>query len=262
MNDLLQKITSILINGSKNKKLPKGHVDLLLGAVAISALSNQALAESKVLDKSDLTSKGYIIDVAQIVKESGVESVDINTISFKLSSDSSGLLIDIGEGLFKYIPSDLSNKEISFVISAKGIDTVVTTVLFAESQLIDFSAINLNSILNDEFILSHQPKLLKHIEYTKPAEELSIRESFAKSWNDFIDELNSDESVQHSKIDVNFDMSALGLGILALAGGGSSGSSGSSGEDLNGVASHGTLENARVFLDLDGDTTSDANEIF
>lgn len=60
MNNPLQKIISLLIN---SKRISKNKIDLLLGAVAISALSSQVIAKVENIDQPNLASKGYIVDL-------------------------------------------------------------------------------------------------------------------------------------------------------------------------------------------------------
>jgi VCBS repeat-containing protein len=216
---IIHTISKLLLNKT-GSKLSKQRVDYLLSALALSALSNQALAADN--------EKGYEIDVSQLAKAQGVEINDISKVEITLSDPSQGEIIALGNGVFQFVPAKEAS-DVSFMVSGDGI---------ANSFTSSFSA----------------------------AAEVSLQENFAKSWNDFIDSLSATDSAATSKIDVDFDMSALGLGILALAAGGSGGA-GSGGAanvlaTLSGVASHGTLENARVFLDLDGDSVWDANEVY
>ena len=209
----IHTITKLLLNNTNRKKITKQRVDYLLSALALSALSQQALAGG--------SEEGYKIDVKKLAQDAGIEITDINKVELTLAEGSKGEVVSLGKGVFEFVPAEGSTN-VTFVIGGSGIASSFTS---------DFSV----------------------------AVGTSLQEGFAKSWNDFIDSLSSDSSISASKVEVDFDMSALGLGVLALAAGGSS-SAANILQTLTGVASHGTLENARVFLDLDGDSVWDAND--
>ena len=233
MNTVLQQIVSLILFKDRNKKISTQRIDVLLSAIAISALSHHASAKEESLESSPLNeSKGYLVDLLKLAKEAGISNANLSEISLGLSSENSGILTDLGNGLFKFFPSE-ATQEVSFVISAEGMaNPVVAVVSFSDVQLIDFNVATQEMLSGSEFIQSHHPIILKQTEYAHPIEELSVRDSFVKSWNDFIDGLTEREEMtapkhglDHSKIDLDFDMSAVGLGILALAASGSSGSS-------------------------------------
>jgi VCBS repeat-containing protein len=212
---VINTVAKLLLKNTTKKKLSKQRIDYLLSVLALSTLSNQALAEGG--------EKGFNIDVTKLAKDAGVEITDINKVELTLVDASSGKIIALGDGIFQFMPAE-GAIDVAFIVGGYGVASSFTS---------SFSA----------------------------AAGSSLQESFAKSWNDFVDNLSSD-SVNTTKIDANFDMAALGLGVLAIAAGAGGSSASEVLQTLSGVASHGTLENARVFLDLDGDSVWDSNETF
>jgi len=212
---VVNSIVKLLMENKGEKRLSKQRSNYLLSALALTALSDQALA--KGLEKS------YKIDVKKIAKESGVEITDLNKIEVTLADASSGEIIAMGDGVFQFIPAD-GVINASFVIGGTGL---------ASQLSVDFST---------------------------PSDS-SFQEGFVQSWDSFVDSLSSN-SADTTKVELAFDGSMLGAAIALMAVGGGSSSASAVSQTLSGVASHGTLENARVFLDLDGDSVWDANEVF
>ena len=213
----MKAINSIikLLLGSKGKdknKLSKQRADYLLSVLALTALSDQALA--KGLEKS------YKIDVKKIAKEAGIEITDINNIEVTLVDASAGEIVYLGDGIFQFIPANgVTNA--SFLIGGTGLTGQLS---------VDFSSTS----------------------------DSHLQETFVKSWDSFVDNLTVDSVSTVSVSGGSIGLGILGLG-LALSGGSSSSEDS---EDLSGAVSDGLLQDARVFLDLDGDAVYDVGEIY
>ena len=92
----INTVAKLLLKSATKKKLSKQRIDYLLSVLALSALSNQALAEGG--------EKGFNIDVTKLAKDAGVEITDINKVELTLVDVSSGKIIALGDGIFQFIP--------------------------------------------------------------------------------------------------------------------------------------------------------------
>ena len=223
----INTISKLLPGDLKRKKLSKQQIEYLIAAFALSTISSQALAETQPIPEK-VEAKGYLVDVVELAKAAGIEITDINSVVVALADTSLGQVINLGNGIFQFIPAEgLSDSEISFVISGEGIaQSVYTIVSFADATAMAGETVSIDSF------------------------DASV---YSSSLATFVSSAEVDSEVDPFSTVVNFDISGIALaGVAAFAGlGGSSASEVLT--TLSGVISHGTLKNAQVFLDADSD---------
>jgi len=122
---IIHTISKLLLNKT-GSKLSKQRVDYLLSALALSALSNQALAADN--------EKGYEIDVSQLAKAQGVEINDISKVEITLSDPSQGEIIALGNGVFQFVPAKEAS-DVSFMVSGDGIANSFTSSFSAAAEV-------------------------------------------------------------------------------------------------------------------------------
>jgi len=120
----LNMLIKILLNSKNKKNLSKQRVDYLLSALAISALSSQAQAESG--DKS------YKIDVVKLAEEAGVEITDVNKVGVRLAEGVKGEIVNLGNGIFEVFLAD-GVSEVNFIVSGSGLASTFTSSFSANS---------------------------------------------------------------------------------------------------------------------------------
>jgi len=287
----MNTIIKLLLSAQSRKKLSKERIDYLLGALALSALSGQASAQSN--------EKGNLINAAELAKEIGVEVSDISKVMLTLSDTSSGELISLGNGIYQFIPAKGVDSAL-FVVSGSGVEHSFTSNFEVTGNVenFDFSLDNLiksldfsntvdksESSTTDNSVSDKIENFFSDLRSelaSKNADKIDVDasdssfghalsnffdvdasdSSFGHALSNFFDEFNSDvDDISSADVNYSYVIPGVGLAVLALASGGSSVAAEIL-QVLSGVASHGTLENARVFLDLDGDSVWDSNEIF
>ena len=89
---------SKLITSSKTKqKLSKEKNNYLLSVLALAALPDKIFAENEIPEKIEI--KGYLIDVAKLAEEAGIEVSAIEELVIALADPSLGELIYLGNGI-------------------------------------------------------------------------------------------------------------------------------------------------------------------
>ena len=107
-------ISKLILSSKAKQKLSKENSNYLLSVLALAALPSKIFADNKIPEKVEI--KGYLIDVAKLAKESGIEVSDIEELVITLSNPSYGQLIYLGNGIYQFIPSS-GILEISFTIT-------------------------------------------------------------------------------------------------------------------------------------------------
>jgi len=264
-------ITQLILNNRLTKGTPKSKFNPLLSVLALSALSEQAFADAKLEVPETIEVKGYLVDLTKLLKEAGVSVSQIDKVTASLVESQSGEWVALGQGLFQFIPESVSVTEAPLLIKIIGAglsQETIAKISFADAKAMhsDTSTMKVSDFDSASFSSSF-PTLLSAREYTAAEKETGLRDSFSQSWNDFFNDLDdkNSEDASHTEINADFDMSSLGwallgvgaaAGVAIVAGGGSSGSSASASApdvEIGGVASHGTLKNAQVFLDANSD---------
>jgi len=188
-------------------------------------LSALAISALSAQAQAEGSQKSYKIDVKQLAKEAGVKISDVNKVEVKLAEGGQGEVVNLGGGIFEVTLAE-GVSSVNFIVSGSGVESVFTS---------SFSTTSISTLKQD----------------------------FSNSWNEFIDSLTA-ESASSTQITADFDASALGLAVLAVAVSGGSSSSASVAAvipevlaDISLVVSKGTLQNAQVFLDADNDGVLD-----
>jgi len=186
-------------------------------------LSALAISALSTQAQAEGGNKSYKIDVKQLAKDAGVKVSDVSNVELKLAEGAKGEVVNLGNGIFEVTLAE-GVTDVNFIIGGSGVESVFTS---------SFSSNGISALKQD----------------------------FANSWNEFVDGLSSDNT-STTQITADFDASALGLAVLAVAVSGGSSAVASvasvvSLSDLSLTVSKGTLENAQVFLDADNDGVLD-----
>ncbi|MGE4594731.1 MAG: hypothetical protein AAEF23_04330, partial [Gammaproteobacteria bacterium] len=228
----MNTISKLLPNDLKKKNLSKQQIEYLIAAFALSAFSGQVLAETQSTPEK-VEIKGYLLDVAKIAEAAGVEITDINQVVLTLSDGALGQLINLGNGIFQFIPAEgLTDSEISFVISGSGINQSLAAIV----SFADATAMVGDTVSIDGFDAS----------------------AYSSSLPMFVSATEIASDADSSKVDFSLDLSGMALaGVAAFAGfSGFSSSTTTVAEVLSTISlviSEGTLEKAQVYLDADSD---------
>ena len=216
---VIEIISKLILSSKAKHKLPKEKSNYLLYVLALAALPGKIFADNKTPEKVEI--KGYLIDVATLAKEAGIEVSDIEELVIAIADPSLGQLIYLGNGIYQFIPSS-GISEISFTITnADASQSNIVSLSFEEALPLDGGTIDYS-----DFDVS-----------------------------DFQGSLISNASVT-----VGVDLVAMGAGFMAMGailGQSSTTTTSTTTTDLEGVISEGLLKDAQVFLDLDGDGALD-----
>jgi len=134
---ILKSIIKSIQNNKDTKKSPRSQY--ILGVLAMSAIADKVMANEQAIK-----TEGVIIDVVKLLKEQGIAVTpeNINDIVLALAEGQEGQLIDLGYGLYQFIPAD-AQADIALQISSILLDTPITT----EISLIDFTPVTDSTIL-------------------------------------------------------------------------------------------------------------------
>jgi len=238
-------IATMLLHKARSRKISKQRLDLLLSTLAIAALSDKVAAASQ----DGAPAKSYRIDIAKLAEEAGIEVVDVENLLLSLADGDTGQLISLGGGIYLFIPAT-AGAETDLVISDPGVGQTVMTVSFRDSADIStqHTGFDMASLDPGQYV-SNFLQLATAELADKPAHKPGYKADEHGPGADQPDAAN---------VTVNVEMSGMGLGlvVLALAASGSSSASEVL-QTLAGVISHGTLQNAQVFLDANSDGTLD-----
>jgi len=133
LSTLKSIIKSIQNNKDKKDSNKSPRTQYILSVLAISAIADKAMANEQAIKP-----EGVIIDVVKLLKEQGITVTpeNINDIILALVEGQDGQLIDLGYGLYQFIPVD-AKAEINLQISSTLLDAPITT----EISLIDFTPV-------------------------------------------------------------------------------------------------------------------------
>jgi len=127
----LKSIIKSIQNIKKTKQSPR--IQYILSVLAMSAIADKVMANEQPIQK-----EGIIIDVVKLLKDQGilVTPENINDIVLALIEGQEGQLIDLGYGLYQFIPAN-AQAVINLQISSVLLDFPITI----EISLIDFAPI-------------------------------------------------------------------------------------------------------------------------
>ena len=148
-------------------------------------LSVLAISAISTQTQAEGGNKSYKVDIKKLAEEAGVKVSDVSNVELKLAEGAKGEIVNLGNGIFEVTLTE-GVTDVSFIVGGSGVESAFTS---------SFSA---NSVS-------------------------ALKQDFANSWNEFIDSLNADNSsMSDMQITANFDASALGLAVLAVAASGGS----------------------------------------
>jgi hypothetical protein len=110
----MELLSRMLLSSSIKQKIPKVTNNHLLTVLALAALPSKVFAAKETPEKVEI--KGYLLDVAKLAKDAGIEVSDIDELVVALSDPSLGELIYLGNGIYQIIASSGVYK-ISLVIA-------------------------------------------------------------------------------------------------------------------------------------------------
>jgi VCBS repeat-containing protein len=211
----------MLLSSSIKQKIPKVTNNHLLTVLALAALPSKVFAAKETPEKVEI--KGYLLDVAKLAKDAGIEVSDIDELVIALSDPSLGELIYLGNGIYQ-------------IIASSGVYKISLVIANADASQSSIELISLDQVLPlDGGTIDYSDFDISDFQYSL------ISASSSTSTVDLV------------------GMAVAGVAMIVASISKSSATS----ESLEGVISDGLLNDAQVFLDLDDDGVldwTDAND--
>ncbi len=212
----MELLSRMLLASSIKQKIPKATNNHLLTVLALAALPSKVFAAKETPEKVEI--KGYLLDVAKLAKDAGIEVSDIDELVVALADPSLGELIYLGNGIYQ-------------IIASSGVYKISLVLTNADASQSSIASISLDDVLPlDGGTIDYSDFDLSDFQYSL------ISTSSSTSTVDLI------------------GMAVAGVAMIVAS---ISKSSTTTTESLEGVISEGLLNDAQVFLDLDGDAILD-----
>ncbi len=128
----MELLSRMLLSSSIKQKIPKVTNNHLLTVLALAALPSKVFAAKETPEKVEI--KGYLLDVAKLAKDAGIEVSDIDELVVALADPSLGELIYLGNGIYQ-------------IIASSGVYKISLVLTNADASQSSIASISLDDVL-------------------------------------------------------------------------------------------------------------------